>query len=77
MDFVTSLPVSIDWKRDSYNSILVIIDRPIKIVHYKPVKIILDASGLSEVIIDLGIRQHGLPDSIVTNRSPFFTSKFW
>ena len=26
MDFVTGLPVSIDWKGDSYNSILVIVD---------------------------------------------------
>ena len=27
MDFVTGLPLFIDWKRDSYDSILVIVDR--------------------------------------------------
>ena len=33
IDFVTGLPISIDWKRDSYNSILVIVDWLTKIVH--------------------------------------------
>ena len=36
-----------------------------KMVHYKLVKITLDAPGLAEVIIDMVIRHHGLLDSIV------------
>ena len=43
MNFVTSLPISTDWKGDSYDSILVIVDRLIKMVHYEPVKITIDA----------------------------------
>ena len=39
MDFVMGLPISTDWKGDSYNSILVIVDRLTKMVHYKPVQI--------------------------------------
>ena len=35
MDFVTGLPISTDWKGDSYDSILVIIDWLTKMVHYK------------------------------------------
>ena len=77
MDFVTGLPVSINWKGDSYDSILVIVDQFTKMVHYKPVKITLDAPGLAEVIIDVVVRHHGLPDSIVTDRGSLFTSKFW
>ena len=77
MDFVTSLPVSINWKGDSYNSILVIVNRLTKMVHYEPVKITLDAPGLAEVIIDVVVRHHGLPDSIVTDQGSLFTSKFW
>ena len=46
-------------------------------VHYKPVKITIDAPGLAEVILDVVVWQHGLLDSIVTNRGLFFTSKFW
>ena len=45
-------------------------------VHYEPVKVI-DAAGLPEVILDLIVRHHGIPDSIVTDRGSLFTSKFW
>ena len=46
-------------------------------VHYKPVKITINAPGLAEVIINMVVRHHGLPDSIVTDRGSLFTSKFW
>ena len=77
MDFVTGLPLSVDWKSDSYDSILIIVDRLTKMVHYKPVKVTIDASELAEVILDVVVRYHGLPNSIVTDRSLLFTSKFW
>ena len=62
---------------DTYDSILVIVDRLTKMVHYEPVKITINAPGLTEVIIDVVVRHHGLPDSIVTDRGSLFTSKFW
>ncbi len=37
MDFVTGLPISANWKGDSYDSILVIVDRLTKMVYYVPV----------------------------------------
>ncbi len=77
MDFVTSLPISADWKGDSYNSILVIIDRLTKIVHNKLVKLMIDAPGLAKVIIDVVVHHHGVPESIVMDQGLFFTSKFW
>ena len=77
MDFVTGIPISIDWKGDSYDSILVIVNRLTKIMHYKLVKITIDASGLAEVIVDVVVRHHGLPDSIMSDRGSLFTSKFW
>ena len=55
MDFVTNLPISINWKRDSYDSILVIINWLTKMVHHKLVKITIDTSGLAKVIIDIVI----------------------
>ena len=67
MDFMTGLPVSINWRGDSYDSILVIVDWLTKMVHYKPVKITLNALGLAKVIIDVVVRHPGLLDSIVTN----------
>ena len=77
MDFVTGLPISTDWKGDSYDSILVIVDRLTKMVHYEPVKVTIDAPGLAEVIIDVVVRYHGLPDSIISDRGVIFTFKFW
>ena len=77
MDFVTGLPLSADWKGNNYDSILVIVDQLTKMVHYEPVKVTIDAPGLAEVIIDVVVRHHGLPDSIVTDRGSLFTSKFW
>ena len=77
MDFVTGLPILTDWKGDSYNSILVIVYRLTKIVYYEPVKVIIDAPGLAEVIINVVVRHHGLPDSIITDQGSLFTSKFW
>ena len=76
IDFVTGLPVSIDWKEDSYDFILVIVDWLTKMVYYKPVKIIINLPRLAEVIIDVVICHHGLLDSIVTNKGFFFNSKF-
>ena len=73
MDFVTGLPISINWKEDSYDSILVIVDRLIKMVHYEPVKITINALGLAEVTIDVIVRHHGLPHSIVTGKGSFLT----
>ena len=77
MDIVTGLPLSADWKGNNYDSILVIVDRLTKMVHYEPVKVTIDTPGLAEVIIDVVIWHHGLPNSIVTDRSSLFTSKFW
>ena len=77
MDFVTGLPISTNWKGDSQDSILVIVDWLTKMVHYNPVKITIDALGRVEVIIDVVVCHHGFPDSIVTDKGSLLTSKFW
>ena len=77
IDFVKDLLVLTDWKGDSYNSILVIVNRLTKMVHYKPVKVTIDAPDLAEVIINVVMRHYGFPDSIVTDWGSLFTSKFW
>ena len=67
MDFVTGLPKSKDWRRIEYNSILVIVDRLTKMVHYEPVITTMDADQLGEVLIKAAIKYHGLSDSIATD----------
>ena len=77
IDFVMGLPISTDWKGDNYDSILVIVNRLIKMVHYESIKVIIDAPGLAKVIINVVVRHHGLLDLIIINWGSFFTSKFW
>ena len=45
-------------------------------VYYKPVKITLNWPRLAKVIIDVVIGYYNLFNSIVTDRSSSFTSKF-
>lgn len=67
MDFITGLLVTTNRKSKSFKLILIIVERLTKIVHYKPVKIIIDTLSLAEIIIDIVLRHHGLFDSIVSN----------
>ena len=74
---MTGLPLSADWKGNSYDSIFVIVDRLTKMVHYEPVKVTINASGLAEVIIIVVVQHYGLSDSIISDREAIFISKFW
>ncbi len=67
MDFVTGLPVSTNWKSETYDSILVIVDRLTKMVYDKPVKVTIDVPGLAEIIIEAIVQHHGLPNLIVSD----------
>ena len=77
MDFVIGLPLSADRKGNNYNLIFIIVNRLAKMLHYKPVKVTINAPWLAEVIINVMIRYHGLPDPIISNRGAISTSKFW
>ena len=77
MDFVTGLALFADWKGNSYNSILVIVDQLTKMVHYKPVKVTINASRLAEIILDIVVWHYGLLNSIETDKCSLFISKFW
>ena len=77
IDFVTDLSILTDEKRDSYDSILVIIDRLTKMVHYKQVKVTIDIPDLAKIIINIVMKYHDLLESTVTDRGFFLTSKFW
>ena len=48
-----------------------------KMMHYEPIKVIIDALRLAEVILNVIVWHHGLPNPIVSDRGLLFTSKFW
>ena len=61
------LLVLTDWKGKNYDLILVIVDRFIKMVHYKPMKITIDIPGFAKIIIDVVAWHHYLINSIITD----------
>ncbi|WVZ81777.1 hypothetical protein U9M48_029119 [Paspalum notatum var. saurae] len=73
MDFIVGLPRS----PKGNDSIWVIVDRLTKSAHFIPVKANYNASRLAELYIQNILRLHGAPLSIVSDRGPQFTARFW
>ncbi|KAE9281308.1 hypothetical protein PR003_g27714 [Phytophthora rubi] len=69
MDFIFGLPRDAEGR----TGVLVFVDRFSKMVHLAPVA----AEVTAELFLDLVFRHHGLPESIVSDRDPRFTSAFW
>ena len=72
MDLITDLPNS-----DGYGTILVIIDRLMKISHFIPCRKDLDARQFATLFLKEIIRLHGIPRNIITDRGSLFTSELW
>jgi hypothetical protein len=66
MDFIVSLPHS----QKGHDSILVIVDRLTKVVHFVLVKIAYTADKLANLYIDNILCLHGAPKTIVSDRGP-------
>ena len=73
MNFVVGLPRT----QQRHDTILVIMDRLTKSAHFLPVKVSYSLDKLAEIYIREVIRLHGVPFSIVLDRDPRFTSRFW
>jgi transposase InsO family protein len=72
MDFVTGLPNS-----RGYDTIWVVVDRLTKMRHLVPCSTTIDAEGLANLFMNHIFRLHSVPDTIVSDRGPQFTSRFW
>jgi hypothetical protein len=73
MDFVTGLPLS-QTKKDA---IWVVVDRLTKSAHFIPVNVKDSMEKLTRIYTQEVVRLHGVPSSIVSDRDPRFTSRFW
>ena len=58
-------------------AIWVIVDRLTKTAHFIPINITFPVSQLAEIYIRDIVKLHGVPLSIVSDRDPRFTSRFW
>lgn len=73
MDFITCLPETVQ----GFNSIMVVVDRLSKMGHFLPCTTDITASDAADLFFSQIFRLHGLPQSIVSDRDPKFTSNFW
>ena len=68
-DFITKLPLA-----QGYDSILVVVDRLTKMVHFIPTIEKMSAEGLARLFRDNVWKLHSLPESIISDRGPQFTA---
>ena len=73
MDFVVGLPLT----GRKHDSIWVLVDRLTKSAHFLPVRTDYSLDKLAELYIKEIVRLHGIPISIISDRDPRFTSRFW
>lgn len=73
MDFVLGLPRT----QKKYDAIWVIIDRLMKCAHFLPINHRISLESLTYLYIKEVVRLHGVPASIISDRDPRFTSRFW
>jgi hypothetical protein len=72
MDFIDGLPPS-----RKFNCILVVVDKLTKFAHFIPLRHPYTAVKVAEVLLDNVYKLHGLPQFLVSDRDPVFTSHFW
>jgi Integrase zinc binding domain/Chromo (CHRromatin Organisation MOdifier) domain len=72
LDFITGLP-----KSEGYEVIMVVVDRLTKFSYFIPLKHPYSAITVAAAFFNNIYRNHGIPTSIVSDRDPIFTGKFW
>ncbi|KAM0713613.1 hypothetical protein Q7P37_010575 [Cladosporium fusiforme] len=78
MDFIVKLLASADpVTKESYDSILVIVDRFTKFGRFIPFWEAWGAEKLAHIFIKNVIANHGTPQTLITDRDKLFTSNFW
>nr|GEU88347.1 Ty3/gypsy retrotransposon protein [Tanacetum cinerariifolium] len=72
VDFITRFPPS-----KGLTVILVVVDRFSKYAHFGALSTNFNAHMVVEVFMDIVVKHHGIPKTIVSDRDPIFVSKFW
>ena len=73
MDFVVGLPRT----QRGYDSVWMIVDRLTKLAHFIPIKTTYLVAQYAQLYIENIVSLHRVPVSIVSDRGPQFTSRFW
>ena len=73
MDFVSGFPLT----QKKHDSIWVIVDKLTKFAHFLAVQLDYSMDRLAEPYMSEIVQLHGIPLSVVSDRDPWFTSRFW
>ena len=73
MDFVSGFPLT----QKKHDSVWVIVDRLTKSTRFLPVRLDYSIDRLAELYVNEIVRLHGILISIVSDRDPRFTLRFW
>ena len=73
MDFIIGLPKS----KKQNDSIIIVIDKLSKVVHFIPVKSTYKAVNIADIFLKEIFRLHGIPKAIILDQYVKFIGKFW
>ena len=73
MDFVVGLPLT----GRKHDLVWVVVDRLMKSAHFLPVRTDYSLDKLAKLYIEEIVRLHGILVSIISDRDPRFTLRFW
>ncbi|CAI7843726.1 unnamed protein product [Closterium sp. NIES-54] len=73
LDFITGLPPT----KAGYDAILVVIDKFSKMGHFIPTHTTARTEETAQLFFRYVISQHGILTTLISDRDPKFTSKFW
>jgi hypothetical protein len=73
MDFLVGLPPS----KDGHDACLVVVDRLTKFVRLIPTTATATAVDIAQLVCEEVFKHYGMPEVILTDRDPKFTSAFW
>ena len=73
LDLITQLPTT----TQKHDAIAVFVDKLTKMVHIVPTVTTVTAPQLATIFFNHVVRLHGVPESLISDRDPRFTSNFW
>ncbi|GJP51223.1 hypothetical protein CLOM_g10392 [Closterium sp. NIES-68] len=73
LDFITGLPPT----TSGHDAILVVIDKFSKMGHFIPTHTTARTEETAQLFVRYIVSQHGIPTTLISDRDPKFTSKFW
>jgi hypothetical protein len=73
MDFITGLPRT----NKQHDSIMVVVDKLMKVAHFIPLETTHTTSNVVDIYMRKVAQLHGILKTIMSDRDPKFTLKFW